>query len=157
MLIIENDELKSISREEYLKRQYDEVIGLEEDIRQRDFWREMSFVKQMAELGGEIDFMLRHIERFDIKNKIQAAGKSKYGEQGSWTHTICILFERIKNDPKNINQIDILNTAETELLAYLFDEPGAPSTEDIKAFWDGYMWKYAEELGYEKEEDKNEG
>ena len=75
----------------------------------------------------------------------QERGRSAYGKQG-YTHAINRLFEIVKSDSKNKAILREVCRAEQELIAYLYDEPGAWSEEQIYAYWNSYLQSYIAEL-----------
>lgn len=87
----------------------------------------MSFNEQMTWLGEEVERAV------------------KYNDEGN-IHTINRLFEIIKQDPKNKALLQEIYKAEQGLMAYLHDEPGAWSKEQIYAYWNSYLQSYIAEL-----------
>lgn len=128
-----------------------------------------SFNEQMAWIDEEIEHIIKYNDKYNIKENIQEKGRATYGEQG-YTHTINRLFEIVKSDPKNKAILHEVCKAEQELIAYLYDEPGAWSEEQIYTYWNSYLQSYIAELeahpihyilvkGFDvksNEEDKNE-
>lgn len=87
----------------------------------------ISFNEQMAWLGEEIERTIKNNDKSNI-------------------HTINRLFEIIKEDPKNKALLQEICKAEQGLMAYLYDEPGAWSEEQIYAYWNSYLQSYIAEL-----------
>lgn len=100
-----------------------------------------SFNEQMAWIDEEIGYIIRHKQKKDIQEK----GRAAYGESGH-THVINRLFEIIKADPKNQAVLHEVCRAEKELIAFLYDEPGAWTEEKICMYWDSYLQSYIAEL-----------
>ena len=100
-----------------------------------------TFNEQMAWIGEEVE----HIIKYNLKRNIQAKGRTAYGKQGH-TYAINRLFAIIKSDPKNSAILREVCKAEQEFIAYLYDEPGAGSEEQIYAYWNSYLQSYIAEL-----------
>ena len=100
-----------------------------------------SFNEQMTWIAEEVE----NIIRYDYKDVIKTQGKTLYGKT-NYTSTIKRLFDMVRTDPKNKQVVDEVNKAEQELIAFLYDERGVLSQEDIFTYWNEYMWKYIEKL-----------
>ncbi len=100
-----------------------------------------SFNEQMAWIDEEVKHIIKYNDKYNIKRDIQEKGIGAYGQSG-YTHTINRLFEIIKSDPKNRALLQEVCKAEKELIAFLYDEPGALSEEQIYAYWNFYLQSY---------------
>lgn len=105
-----------------------------------------TFNEQMAWITGEVTKILRDNEKYCIKKKIMECGKEAYGEIGGYTHEIKRLFEVIKADPKNREVLCEVKRAEQELIAFLYDDPGALSAKEIYVYWNHYEREHISEL-----------
>lgn len=108
-----------------------------------------SFNEQMAWLHEEVEHIIKYNDKHHIKKDIQEKGKDEYGKSGH-THTINRLFEIIKADPKNKALMHEICRAEKELIAFLYDEPGALSEREIYKYWNAYLQSYIAEAEPEK-------
>lgn len=103
-----------------------------------------SFNEQMAWLHEEVEHIIKYNDKHNIKKDIQEKGKDEYGKSGH-THTINRLFEIIKADPKNKALMHEICRAEKELIAFLYDEPGALSERETYKYWNAYLQSYIAE------------
>lgn len=101
----------------------------------------MSFNEQMAQIDTEIDRIITHGSR----SKISEMGREAYGEPGC-ASSIKLLFDIIKADLKNEAMMDEICKAERDFTAYLFDEPNAPSEQEISAYWKKNFDAYIAEI-----------
>ena len=106
---------------------------------------ERYFAKSFNEQMTWIDEEIEHIIKYKLKDIIRAQGKEAYGRT-NYTEGIKRLFDIVKTDPKNKPVWDEVDKAERDLIAFLYDEPGALSEREIYIYWNEYMWKYAEEV-----------
>ena len=104
-------------------------------------WFSKSFNEQMAWIDEEINNIIKH----DSKKGIQERGREAYGEPGC-AASIKSLFEIIKADSKNRALMREICQAERELIAFLYDEPNAPSEQEISAYWRKYFDAYIAEI-----------
>lgn len=119
------------------------------DIKDKKIYFSRTFNEQMAWINEEVEHIIKYNEVRKIKKGIQDQGRDAYGE-ATYTHAINRLFEIIKADPKNKALLREVNRAEEELIAFLYDEPGALSEEDIIAYWNNYKWAYIAEIESQK-------
>lgn len=105
---------------------------------------EKSFNEQMAWIDEEVEYIIKYNDKYLIKKDIQEKGKDEYGKSGH-THTINRLFEIIKTDPKNKALMHEICRAENELIAFLYDEPGALSERETYKYWNAYLQSYIAE------------
>lgn len=103
-----------------------------------------TFNEQMTWIGEEVEHIIRSNEKFHSKEEILKEGKMAYGKSG-YTYTIHRLFRVIKADPKNQALLREINRAEQELIAFLYDEPGALTENEIFTYWNQYVWAYVAE------------
>lgn len=103
-----------------------------------------SFNEQMSWLGEEVEHIIKNNDKYKIKKKIQEQGRAAYGENG-YTRVINRLFGIIKSDPKNKGVFREVCRAEQELIAFLYDEPGALPEAEIFAYWNDYLQSYIAE------------
>lgn len=104
-----------------------------------------SFNEQMAWIDEEVKHIIKYNDKYNIKKDIQEKGKDAYGQSG-YTHTINHLFKIIKADSKNKALLKEVCKAEKELIAFLYEEPGAWSEEQIYSYWNSYLQSYIAEL-----------
>lgn len=104
-------------------------------------YRRMSFNEQMAYIDEEVQGIIDG----GVKTVRQQNGRAKYGNSVN-TYAIARLFDIIKADPKNQAVLREVCQAEKELIAFLYDEPDALSTEAISAYWRRYTDAYVTEL-----------
>lgn len=104
-----------------------------------------SFNEQMAWIDEEVEHIIKYDDKYNIKKDIQEKGIDAYGQSG-YTHAINRLFEIIKTDPKNKALLQEVCKAEKELIAFLYDEPGALSEKQIYEYWNAYLQSYIAEL-----------
>lgn len=104
--------------------------------------------RQLAEVAGEIDMIMRHEKKYNIRKKLTDEGKEKYGALGTWTYTIKMLFDLIREDEKNSSICEWLNKQEEQLISFLYSESNAPSEVEVQAFVDECIQKYVDEIEY---------
>ncbi len=108
-------------------------------------FNQLSFNEQMSWIDEEVEHIIKYNEKYHLKSEIQKMGRSAYGQLG-YTHAINRLFEMIKADSKNEAYSHEVCKAEKELIAFLYDEPGAMSEEEIYTYWNNYLQLYMDEL-----------
>ena len=102
-----------------------------------DMFYSMSYIRQMAEIAGEV---LRIVRR-GLKERIKE-NKDYKGEPQVIEH----LFDMIKCDPKNAERLPEIKKAECGYLAYMNDEPNAPTDKELSEYWNCCVQAYVSEI-----------
>ena len=102
---------------------------------------QFSFNEQMSLVNVEV----KHIIKYKRQGKISNEGEPGYNKI-EYTNVVKRLFDIIKADPKNKALLREVDRAEKELIAYLYDEQGALSEEEIFTYWNNYKWAHMAEL-----------
>ena len=90
-------------------------------------WNQMCISEQILNVGGEIQ---RAVDR-KAKNDNDLAGK--YLEKAlEW-------IKLTKEDPKNINRIEEINTVEDELLDYFGENNYKNDKDSIMTYWNSFF------------------
>lgn len=100
-----------------------------------------SFIEQMAWVDEEVEKILK----YKYKKDIQAQGRNAYHE-GGYTRAISRLFRIIESDPKNQALLSEIRRAESQLIAFLYDESNVLSEREIYEYWNAYLQSYVAEL-----------
>lgn len=116
------------------------VFMIDIDAQEKMIWFSKSFNEQMSWIDEEVDNIIKH-----LKNRIQERGRAAYGEPG-YAYAVKQMFDIIKADPKNRALMREIRQAERELIAFLYDEPNAPSEQEISAYWRKYFDAYIAEI-----------